>query len=157
MGSSNQPEAWARAVEAARAVAAAAQALTADENATLATIRAAVRGLPERKAALLLLCHLPTQYTVALTDELVGAALSQRETLLVRQILGRMPRHEVVSVVPPAVWRQLAATPDADAYRRLAEVLRYLGLDDALRELCEAALESDDPEIREVGEDFQGE
>jgi hypothetical protein len=98
---------------------------------------------------------LPTDFTVALAEDLVSSALSYRDHLLVLRILARLPRHESVGVTPQAVYRQLAKTPDADAYRMLAGLLDYLGLDDALRELAEAALASDDPDLREVGGQYQ--
>ena len=95
----------------------------------------------------------PARYTIALADDLAWAAVSE-DTLLVRQAFGRLPRSEVEGIVPAAVWRKLGDSPDAEAYRRFAELLDHLGLDYALRELCEAALSSADEGIREVGEDF---
>jgi hypothetical protein len=85
---------------------------------------------------------------------LVSTALSHREALRVRQILGRVAHNDLEAAVPPVVWEQLKTTPDYDAYRRLAELLAYLGLDEALQELRHRALGSDDPDVREVGEDF---
>jgi hypothetical protein len=144
---------WTTALELAGALYPAAYALTVDESAALARLRQELTGGKARRA-LLLLGVLPTGYTVALADVLAERALSHRDGLLVRQLFGRLPRHETVSVVPTAVSVQLVRTPDDDAYRRLAELLYYLGLDDALRELAEAALASDDPGVREVGEEF---
>jgi hypothetical protein len=142
------------ALERAAELYAAAGALDRDSSDTLARLRTALGGTGERRAALILLSVLDPRYTVELTDVLTACALSARDAMLVRQLFGRLPRHQVQSVVPAAVWRQLEQTPDEDAYRRLAELLYYLGLDDALRELSSAALASDDPEIRQVGEEF---
>jgi hypothetical protein len=148
------PEAWPRALESAGSLAVSAGALQTDHATTLTLLREALTGVTDRRRALILVSVLPTEYTGALADVLVERALSHRDALLVRQIFGRLPRHEVVSVVPAAVWGQLAKAPDFDEYRRLAELLDYLGLDDALRRLCEVALESPDPEIRAVGTEF---
>jgi hypothetical protein len=155
MDSSHQPDPSSRALAAVGLLAAAAGAL-ADDPGTLERLRAALRHFARRREALVLLGNLPMRYNVMLADDLAWSAISE-DTLLVRQVFGRLPRHEVISVVPPAVWRQLAVSPDAEAYRRLAELLAYLGLDEALRELCAAALASDDSGVREVGEEFQSE
>jgi hypothetical protein len=47
-------------------------------------------------------------------------------------------------------------TLDYDVYRRLAELLSHLGLHEALQELRRRAAASNDPDIREVAEDFTG-
>ncbi len=49
---------------------------------------------------------------------------------------------------------QLEATPDDDAYRRIAELFQHLGLQEPLAALCRRAAASNDPDIREVAEDF---
>jgi hypothetical protein len=149
----SEADTFGQALELAGSLYSTAYALQADQPATLARLRAELAGGQTRQA-LLLLANLHPDYTVALADPLATRALSHRDALLVRQVFGRLPHHEAVDVVPAAVWRQLGRTADDDAYRRLAELLDHLGLDDALRELAEAALRSDDPAIREVGEEF---
>ena len=150
---SGETNAWTRALELAGSLCVAAFALNDDRPATLARLREELTGGQTRRA-LLLLSVLDTDYTVALADVLAFRALSHRDALLVRQIFGRLPRRQSLSVVPAAVQGQLARTDDDDAYRRLAELLSYLGLDEALRELAEAARKSEDAHVREVGEDF---
>jgi hypothetical protein len=146
---------FAQALELAGALHRTAAALEdGEQSATLDRLRGQLSG-GHTRLALLLLHNLHTDYTVALAEELMPAALSARDVLLVRQIFARLPRHEAAGVVPHAVAAQLAKTPDEDAYRRLAGLLDYLGLDDALRELAEAALTSDDPDVREVGEEYR--
>jgi hypothetical protein len=145
---------FAQALELAGSLYTTGYALQADQPATLARLRKEITGGDTRRA-LLLLHNLHPDYTVALADVLVTRALSARDTLLVRQILGRLPRSEAAEVVPPAVRAQLARTADHDAYRSLAGLLDHLGLDDALRELTETAMASADPDVREVGEEFQ--
>lgn len=54
------------------------------------------------------------------------------------------------------MWRQLAETDDFNAYRRMAELLDYLGLADALQQLAATAAASDDPDTREVGSEYGG-
>jgi hypothetical protein len=148
-----EADTFEQAMELAGSLYTTAYALQADQPATLARLREEItRG--DTRRALLLVHNLHADYTVALADVLVTRALSARDTLLVRQIFGRLHCHRAAEVVPPAVRAQLARTPDHDAYRSLAGLLDHLGLDDALRELAETALASDDPDIRDVGEEF---
>ena len=144
---------WPAVLDLAGQLYRAANAVARDQSAAVSRLRAElVTG--HRRLALLLLPALHTDLTVALADILITYALSHRDALLVRQLFARLPRHEAVSVVPPAVWAQLGRTDDEDAYRRLAELLDYLGLEDALRELVAQALASDDPAVREIGEEL---
>jgi hypothetical protein len=53
-------------------------------------------------------------------------------------------------------WKWVEITLDYDVYRRLAELLSHLGLHEALQELRRRAAASNDPDIREVAEDFTG-
>lgn len=146
--------AFSRALELAGELHAATLPLRADRSATLARLREALTTPTRHRRALLLLQVLHTDYTVGLADVLVRRALSTGDTALVRRLFARLPRDEMVGVVPTAVWRQLAETDDFDAYRRMAELLDYLGLDDALQQLADAAADSDDPETREVGREY---
>lgn len=109
----------------------------------------------ERRAALLMLGLLDTRHTVASVDLVVAASESHRDARLARELLGRLSRRDLQDLVPPVVFSRLDDADD-DTYRRLAELLAYLGLHRALEELCELALASDDPGIREVAADFGG-
>jgi hypothetical protein len=149
-------EAWQQALGAATALHQAVSGLHSDYPETLELLRRALRSTAEETTAFRVLGLLDTDYSTALVDELVGASLSHRNALRVRQILGRLPHDQAERVVPPAVWRQLQETPDDDAYRRMAELLSHLGLRGALTQLSAQALKSSDPDIREVGEDFAG-
>jgi hypothetical protein len=153
-GQSPQQEAWQRVIAEINQIAAAIPVLWSDRAATLSILERALHGTTERPYALRLLGYLDTDYTIALVDSLVAISISHSDALAVRRLLGRLAYEEATRTVPAAVWKQLDETPDDDAYRRLAELLRHLGLAAALRELCERALGSDDPEVREVGEDF---
>jgi hypothetical protein len=129
-------------------------ALQSDYPGTLESLCRALGSPKWEPAALLMLGLLETDYSEALVDQLVSASLSHRNALRVRQILGRLPHGHAERIVPPAVWRQLEETGDYDAYRRMAELLSHLGLYNALSQLSNQALQSGDPDIREVGEDF---
>ena len=153
-GLPEQGDAWQRAVRDLAALSRSAGALASDRAAALPMLSAALQGIAERATALRLLGFLDTDLTLALVHEVVPVALSHRDALLVRQVLGRLAFDDAARDVPPAVWRQLDETPDDDAYRRLAELLCYLGLTEALQQLCERALDSDDPAVREVAGDF---
>jgi hypothetical protein len=153
-GTSSLAEDWSRARDAATALVQAAHALQADRTAAVALLTGELGSASRRRLAMIVLGVLPTEYTVEVADLLVDASTSDRDALLVRQIFGRLPRGQVVDVVPPAVWRFVAQGADYVEYRRLAELLDYLALDDALRLLCEVALDNDDPETREVGREY---
>lgn len=149
-----QHEPWQRALRDITALAGSASILQSDRSAALSMLADALQGVAERTAALRLLGFLDTDFTIALVDSLVPISLSHRDTLFVRQVLGRLAFDDAARTVPAAVWRQLDETDDDDAYRRLAELLRYLGLTAALQQLCVRALDSDDPAVREVCQDF---
>jgi hypothetical protein len=95
-----------------------------------------------------------TRYTLLAIPELVYLATLHGYATLVREVLGRIPYREAESHVPAAVWHELDKQDDEDTYMCLAALLEYLGLIDALRQLCDRALRSDDPEVREVGESY---
>lgn len=158
MSSGQQPDrghaGWAQALNAAGSFAVSLTPLRADRNATVESIRTALLGVGQRQAAMIVLGQLDSDYTEAVLPELLAAALSHRDTQRVRRLLGQLPHREAAMSVPPAVWRQLAETPDEDAYRRMAELLDHLGLADALRTLISRAGSSPDPAVREVTEQF---
>jgi hypothetical protein len=109
----------------------------------------------QRRPTLLLLGLLDSAHTVAVVDAVLDAGESHRDALLARELLGRLPRDVLEQRVPSLVLARLD-TADDDAYRRLAELLSHLGLRDALATLCVRAAGSDDPEIRDVADDFSG-
>lgn len=148
-------DAWHDALSVMRSLAAAVSELRADYPTTLAMLKESLAGIHDRRAALLLLPHLGEDCLLAVAGSLVRISLSHRDALVARQLLGSLPHREVARVVPAAVWELLdEESNDEDTYRRLAELLAHLGLADSLLELSERALNSSDPGIREVGEDF---
>jgi hypothetical protein len=153
-GTPSLSESWSRARNAATTLVQAAHAVRSNHAGAVTLLHQELGDVTRRRVAMVVLGVLPTEYTVEVADLLVHASTSDRDALLVRQIFGRLPRHQVVDVVPPAVWRFVAQGADYVEYRRLAELLDYLALDDALRLLCEVALDSDDSETREVGREY---
>lgn len=106
----------------------------------------------QRRTSLVLLTLLDPEQTALVVDQIVPLAASDRDALLVRQVLGRLPWHRLRQLVPPVVDMLLDEADDHD-YRRYAELLDHLGLFDALEELRARASESSDPGIREVAEE----
>jgi hypothetical protein len=133
----------------------AAAALERDPAGLTRELRDALSGGVDRRDALFLLGLLDPQYTGDLVPEVVRAALSHSDAAEARRALGALDADEAAELVPPAVQAVLEAEPDDDAYRRMAELLDHLGLEDALAELCEAAAASEDPDVQEVAEDFR--
>lgn len=148
------PQEWHTAVDAASALYIAASRLAADKDTALALLADALRTGRQRRQTLLLLSFLDPAYTITLADLLVELAISHRDGLLIRQILGRLRYVEAADVVPAAVWRTLDDIGDDDAYRMLADLLNHLGLDEARHQLRNRALASADPYVREVGEEI---
>jgi len=146
--------AWPQALAAAGSLASAAGSLRRDEIETIARLRDAIRGGTDRTAAILVLRCLGDVFIQPLVGDLVALALSHRDAPAARQLLGQLAYSDSTRLVPPAVWGQLEETGDYDAYRRMAELLKYLGLYPALNELCRYAADSVDEDIREVAADF---
>jgi hypothetical protein len=142
-----EPEPWPDAVASVGAMLSAVIVLESDYPATLERLRRGLYG-GERTAVLYLVRLLDEEYTLALLDDLVTFCLSERDGLLVREDLGRLPYADVEQAVPFAAWRLLEQENDAFAYQRIAHLLDHLGLGDARRELTQRALASDDPEVR---------
>jgi hypothetical protein len=146
--------AWQAATTASESLLIAAAELRQHRTSGLALIKSALRSVTGRARTLTILTHLGSDFTSEVVPELVEVALSHRDALRARELLGQLPYDEATRVVPPAVWAQLAETDDDDAYRRMAELLRHLGLASALQELCRRAAASEDADVREVADDF---
>jgi hypothetical protein len=131
-----------------------AAAIRVDQNSLLDAARASLRNLYDSPTALKALMYLDPGVTLALLEDVIDRAESQRDALIARQALGRISRDTLAQPLGAAVARRLDRADD-DQYRRLAELLRHLGLADTLQALVDRALQSADSNIREVGEDFQ--
>ncbi|MER7842102.1 hypothetical protein ABTY98_41015 [Streptomyces sp. NPDC096040] len=147
-------DAFAEALAAAGRLNRALSPLRINEEWAQERLRSALRRPEHAVQAIFLLETLDTEPTKALVDDLVKYALRERHTLLIRNLLGRLPWREAKEIVPPAVGRLLDDADDSDDYRRMAELLYHLGLDEALQELCARAEDSIDPDVREVAADF---
>ncbi|WP_433253011.1 hypothetical protein [Actinomadura nitritigenes] len=146
-------DAFAEALAAADRLNRALSPLRIDREGTQEQLRSALRR-PEQAVRAILLETLGTAPTKALVDDLLVLALQVRHTVLIRNLLGRLPWREAKEIVPPAVRRLLDDADDSDDYRRMAELLYHLGLDEALQELCARAEDSIDPDVREVAADL---
>ncbi|GGN44634.1 hypothetical protein FHR83_004542 [Actinoplanes campanulatus] len=128
--------------------------LVHDHDGTVDAVRDALADPYTRRQTLFVLSQLDASFTVALIRPVVEASLSDRDALLARQVVARLPFTAYASAVPDIVV-ELLGDADDGVFRRLAELLDHLGLYPALRRLTEIARRSDDPDIREVGEDFE--
>jgi hypothetical protein len=107
----------------------------------------------QRRTTLVLLTLLDPEQTTSVIGQIVPLAASDRDALLVRQLLGRLPWDRLRQLIPPVVDALLDEADDHD-YRRYAELLDHLGLFDALEELRARASESPDAGIREVSKEY---
>lgn len=148
------PGDWDKALHAAEALKRTLPGVSSDAESLQSRLRDALAG--RNDAALMLLGVLDPKHTEALLPELLERALSHRDTVAVRRLLGRLPAASARKCVPAAVRDQLHKTPDDDAHRRMAELLAFLGLDAALATLIRSAASSSDARLREVAEDFGG-
>ena len=147
---------WNTAVQAVESLASMLTPLQLKREQTLVLAREGLAHVSTRREALLILGLFDEEFTEPLIDELLAVALSDRDVVRVRGLLGKLSRAEAQSTVPAAVSRLLTREEDGYAYRRMAEMLDYLGLEPALRELCDRARDSLDEDVREVAEEFGG-
>ena len=146
--------AWREVLQATRGLAKAVSRLPRDEHRTARLAMSTLAKLDERRATLIALLSLDPAVSLDLVDRLVLiAAMSHRDALVVRQILGRLPRVQLTDPLAAVVTTRLQ-TADDDEYRRLAELARHLGQEALLRDVVRSALASSDRHIREVGSDF---
>lgn len=131
--------------------------LRGHEEEGIRTLRAALRGrdLGLTFSAFRYLATTSREFTVALIDDLLYLAGSDRYTIVVAELLGRLPFDEVRKLVPPAADRVLERD-DADYgdWFRMADVLNYLGLYDALRALVARARDHIDGDVRELADSY---
>jgi hypothetical protein len=99
------------------------------------------------------LSHVSPELTIELVEDVVKASTSHRDAMLAREVLARLPYQTGLRHVAPVVARS-ARQADSEDLRRYAELLDHLGLAEALSELAALALQSDDLDVREIGEDY---
>ncbi len=125
-----------------------------DESAEV--LRAALSSESEQTfEAIWILGCLPPTLTARLVPELVARASSERFTGDIRWLLGRLSYSDAERTVVPAAQEYLDS-PEIDYFdfRQIAGLLDHLGLRTALSEVVAFMLSTNDPDIREVGEDF---
>ena len=153
-GSKDVPAAWDSALAAVRALSVATNRLVASVESPDELIASALQDPAQRRATLHLLLNLDPTIVLPVLDVLVPLALNDRDAVLVRQVLGRLRHADLSSRLPPSVWPHLEDGDDHD-WRRSAELLDHLGLFDALNQLCDRAMVSQDAGVQEVGKDFR--
>ena len=91
-----------------------------------------------------------------LLPDLVAASIGAWDpsAIRARSAIAALDRTWMETNIEPYVWQHLGPEATDWEYRRLAELLRGLGLRDVLRILVERASASADQDIREVAEDF---
>jgi len=130
--------------------------LQADSDALVELIKEDLRNAVSRSRALMLLEMLPPSFSARLIPELVDAAESAKHAGRARGLLARMPARIVRQDVGAEVLRHLEADgADDGVFRRMAELLEYLGLGHELAALVELAAESEDADTRDVASDYQ--
>lgn len=124
----------------------------------IASLRTALEGdVWDRTAALRLLLETgDRERIVDVFPALLDLACGMHGLLdLVRDVIRRTPRAWLDGHLGEVVLARLKREDDS-GYRRLAELLSGLEHNDVLDELVRVALDSGDPNIREVGKDFAG-
>ena len=120
----------------------------------VAMIQKGLQNPEPRGTALRLFFYLTLPERQSLLDELVDlASVSHSDIDLCRQAILSLPKNWLLETIEASAEGVLADGTDEE-YRRLLEL--YSDLDDRLTEkLIEQALQHEDAEIREAGEDFQ--
>jgi hypothetical protein len=129
--------------------------LRGHEDEAVRTYRAALWRLRMRGQTLRYLGSTSTEFTVALVDDLLIIAGNDGDFGSVAELLGRLAFDHAQELVPPAVFKRLEADDvDYGDWFRMADLLNYLGLYDALRELVAKARDHIDGDVREVASTY---
>jgi hypothetical protein len=117
-------------------------------------IKKALHNPTERGTALRLIEYVKLEERQSLLDELVNlASVSHSDIELCRKVILSLPKTWVLANIEKSAEPLLQDGTDEE-YRRLLEL--YIDIDRELTQrLASRALQHDDPDIREVGEDFQ--
>jgi hypothetical protein len=116
-------------------------------------IKKALHNPAERGTALRLIEYLEVEERQSLFDDLLDlASVSQSDIELCRKAILSLPKNWLLANIENSAEPLLQDGTDEE-YRRLLEL--YLDIDRKLaKRLAQRAVEHDDPDIREVGEDF---
>lgn len=117
-------------------------------------IKKALHNPSERGTALRLIEYLKLEERQSLFDDLIDlASVSQSDIELCRKVILSLPKNWLLANIEKSAEPLLQDGTDEE-YRRLLEL--YLDIDRELtKRLAHRAVEHDDPDIREVGEEFQ--
>lgn len=120
----------------------------------VAPIKKALPNPSERGTALRLIEYLKLEERQSLFDELVDlASVSHSDIELCRKAILSLPKTWLLANIEKSADSLLQDGTDEE-YRRLLEL--YIDIDGELTQrLARRALQHDDPDIREAGEDFQ--
>jgi hypothetical protein len=116
-------------------------------------LRAALRDVTTRRTTLFVLLLLDPTFSRDTAADLIRIGESDRDAVLVRQVLARLPRSDLYDVVRPMVERA-AETGDGHVLLRMSELLWHLGLTESLDAVLAQARESGDPERVDVADTF---
>lgn len=126
----------------------------AEKTAAIATLRKLLLLPHQRAAALRLISFFDTELVMALFKEIVSLAFfGLPEVLGCRRLLAEIPKDWFTQYIK-AIEAEFLAEGTYSEYRRGAELYRFLGYDDLLESLLRKAAEHEDPDIKEVAEDF---
>lgn len=153
MSESSESDLWRLAEASFESALGLEHAVLADPVVAKEILGAGLRHAVNRGVALRALSHVSPELTIELVEDVVKASTSHRDAMLAREVLARLPYQTCLRHVAPVVARS-ARQADGEDLRRYAELLDHLGLAEALSELAALALQSDDLDIREVGEDY---
>jgi hypothetical protein len=116
-------------------------------------LRAALHGQPWQVTTALEYLRTFSIDAPELLPRLVELSLSTRSALAARQAIAAIPRDELWPILTPVIDFQIQTT-DPDDLRRLAELLAHLQAWPMLKNVVSRAQEIDDPDAREVADDF---
>jgi hypothetical protein len=150
---SDAPALWSGLLDAERQYVAARRAVVGLGDRLTDVLRSALGQPAQRGTALRLLLVVDVERRLEVFPELVRlAAVGHSDVGLVREVIGSLPHYWVEANIGREV-RPLLDDGGYEEYRRLAELLQ--GLDSGLlSELVDRARRSEDPDIREVADDF---
>ncbi|MEB3193362.1 MAG: hypothetical protein VKL42_23715 [Snowella sp.] len=144
---------WQELVDQAHTYQQANQAFFQNCQDRLAILKKALHHPTQRKVALDFCCYLTLEERQSLLDDLVKlASVGHSDIEQVRQIILSLPQDWLLNNIENSANQVLEKATDEE-YRRLLELYVKIHIS-ITRRLIQQALNSDDPDICEVGQDF---
>jgi hypothetical protein len=132
--------------------------LIAPSTERVKAVRHALHKAKEREAALQVLQRMSPQEQMDLFPDLVRlASCGHGHVQMVRSAIKALPRDWVLARIEAAAEPLLIASTEQfqyEEFRRLLELYEQLGNEELLARLAQRALEHDDEDVREAGQDF---